>query len=92
MKLAVISESNEIINYVKDNYRNTVKPVKSLLRDSSLALSGVDISETIKEFLRLSNGNNYSKIVLLTLNAPFSDKTYIDAAIYSMSFYLNVIL
>lgn len=84
--IVVISESERILNHVKNssNSRTSKKKasnIEVLQRPSELARKGSDVSDTLRYFLNRTD-TNYDTIVLLTSEYPFYTANFIDTAIY----------
>lgn len=83
-RIAVVTESDDIIEYIESGQPGYSKPTKAYRRDSKLAAVGTDVAETILTFLEKPENSKVKTVVVLTIDTPFSLVNYIDTAIYSM--------
>jgi glycosyltransferase involved in cell wall biosynthesis len=86
-RIAVLSESEDVIEYVTNVSEKFGKPLVAYRRDARLAAVGTDLALTVLDYLALPGNQNVTIVVVLTIDTPFSLVNYIDTAIYSMFLY-----
>lgn len=86
-RIAVLSESEDVIDYVAKSSKKFGKPLLIHRRDTELAAVGKDLALTVLDYLSKSGNHNVKIVVVLTIDTPFSLVNYIDTAVYSMFLY-----
>lgn len=83
--IAVTSEDNEIIDYVKDHYKN----IKTINRPQNYARRNTSLEKTVKFVLEKfkENGEDFDEIMLLFIEAPLKKHQHIIKAIDTMNLF-----